>query len=99
MITTTGIQKFAKAMAGIVSRGTFTVSGNTINVPIHSTEVTGDTFQVNLYLDDTVVGTVTAAKLYDFEGTLLADRPDNIIKPASKGLLVVVKFKLSEVAP
>ena len=99
MITTNGIKKFAAAMAGIVSRGTFTVDGKTHNVPIHSVEVKEDTFHVNLYLDDTVVGTVTAAKLYDFEGTLLTDRPDSIKKPVDKGLLVVFKFKLTEVAP
>lgn len=99
MITPNGIKKFAAAMAGIVSRGTFTVDGKTVNVPIHSVDISGDTFNVNLYLDDTVVGTITAAKLYDFEGTLLTDRPDSIKKPADKGLLVVFKFKLSEVTP
>lgn len=99
MITVNGLKKFAAAMAGIVSRGTFTVDGKTVNVPVHSVEIADETFHVNLYLDDTVVGTVTAAKLYDFEGTLLTDRPDSIKKPAEKGLLVVFKFKLSEVTP
>ncbi|MEG1083989.1 MAG: hypothetical protein RSE04_06065 [Hydrogenoanaerobacterium sp.] len=99
MITTTGIQKFAAAMAKIVSKGTITVNGQTKNVEVHSVKVEGDTFFVNLYLDDTVVGTITATKLYDFDGTLLADRPDSIVKPADKGLLIVFKFKLSEVTP
>lgn len=99
MITTNGIQKFAKAMANIVSKGTYTVGGVTKDLPIHSTKVEGDTFYVNLYLDDTVVGNITNTKLYDYEGTILADRPDSIVKPAEKGLLIVYKFKLSEVTP
>lgn len=99
MITTNGIQKFAAAMAKIVSKGTFTIDGKTKEVEVHSIKIEGDTFFVNLYLDDTVVGTITATKLYDFEGTLLADRPDSIKKPADKGLLIVFKFKLSEVTP
>lgn len=99
MITINGIKKFASAMANIVSRGTFTIDGKTKDVPIHSTTIEGDTFYVNLYLDDTVVGTITATKLYDYEGTLLADRPDSIKKPVDKGLLIVFKFKLSEVTP
>lgn len=99
MITTNGIQKFAKAMANIVSKGTYTVGGVTKDLPIHSTKIEGDTFYINLYLDDTVVGNITNTKLYDYEGTLLADRPDSITKPADKGLLIVYKFKLSEVTP
>lgn len=99
MITTNGIGKFAAAMAKIVSKGTFVINGATKQVEVHSVEVKGDTFFVNLYLDDTVSGTITATKLYDFEGTLLADRPDSIIKPVDKGLLIVFKFKLSEVTP
>lgn len=99
MITTNGIQKFAKAMANIVSKGTYTVGGVTKNLPVHSTKIENDTFYINLYLDDTVIGNITNTKLYDYEGTLLAERPDSIDKIADKGLLIVYKFKLSEVTP
>ena len=99
MIRPDGIKEFADAMVGIISKGTYTIGGTTKDIPIHSTKIDGDTFHVNLYLDDTVVGNVTNTGLYSYKGTLLADRPDYISKPEDKGLLIVYKFKLSEVTP
>lgn len=99
MIEPKGLQQFNKAMAAVVARAVCTVSGRDINLPIHSTSVNGATFKVNVYLDDTVAGTVTATKLYDNEGNLLIRRVDNIPKPASKSLLVVIELELSEVTP
>lgn len=99
MITTNGLSELNAAMAAVVSRAVCTVSGKDINLPIHSTKVSGNKFQVNVYLDDTVAGTVTASKLYSNKGTLLVDRPDNIPKPSGKNLLVVFEFELSEVSP
>jgi len=99
MITTNGIRVFAEAMASTVSKGGFIVDGRTVEVPVESMSVEGDTFIVNLYLDDTVVGTITAARLYDKNGTILLDRPDSVTKPQEKALLIVFKIKLSEVTP
>ena len=99
MIRPKGIEEFAEAMLGIITKGTYTIDGVTKDVPIHSTKISEGTFQVNIYLDDTVVGNITNTGLYSYKGTLLADRPDYIGKPEDKGLLIVYKFKLSEVTP
>jgi len=96
MMTADGITKFATAIGNTITRCECTISGTVKNLPIQSTQVVGDTVQVNIYLDDTLQGTVTEARLYDNVGTLLASRPDSISKPATKALLLVFKFKISE---
>lgn len=99
MITQNGLKEFSKVLSAVATRAVCTVSGKDVNLPIHSTSVNGTKFQINVYLDDTVAGTVTASKLYSNTGTLLVNRADNIQKPAGKNLLVVFEFELSEVAP
>lgn len=99
MITTNGLKVFAAAMASTVTKGGFIVDGKTVEVPVEAMSVEGDTFTVSLYLDDTVVGKVTVARLYDKNGTVLVDRPDSVMKPQEKALLVVFKIKISEVTP
>lgn len=86
-------------MASTVTKGGFIVDGKTVEVPVEAMSVEGDTFTVSLYLDDTVVGKVTVARLYDKNGTVLVDRPDSVMKPQEKALLVVFKIKISEVTP
>lgn len=60
--------------------------------------VEGATFKVNIYLDDTLSGTVTNTKLYDKDGNLLIQRQDVVPKPEEKNLLVVFQLELREVA-
>ena len=63
-----------------------------------SVTVEGATFKVNIYLDDTLSGTVTNTKLYDKDGNLLIQRQDVVPKPEEKNLLVVFQLELREVA-
>lgn len=60
--------------------------------------VEGAKFKVNIYLDDTLSGTVTNTKLYDKDGNLLIQRQDVVPKPEEKNLLVVFQLELREVA-
>ena len=68
-------------------------------LPIHSIKTEGATFYVNIYLDDTVNGTVTNTKLYDGDNNLLIQRADVVSKPAEKALLIVFQIETKEVSP
>ena len=99
MIETTGLAVFNKAIAGTFARAVCTISGKDYNLPIHSISVNGSTFQVNIYLDDTINGQVTNTKLYNNENVFLIQRPDRVDKPSEKNLLIVFNLELKEVSP
>ena len=76
MIEQKGLAVFNKAVAETITRAVCTISGKDYTLPIKSVTVEGATFKVNIYLDDTLSGTVTNTKLYDKDGNLLIQRQD-----------------------
>ena len=92
------IIKDNKAVAETITRAVCTISGKDYTLPIKSVTVEGAKFKVNIYLDDTLSGTVTNTKLYDKDGNLLIQRQDVVPKPEEKNLLVVFQLELREVA-
>lgn len=68
MIEQKGLAVFNKAVAETITRAVCTISGKDCTLPIKSVTVEGATFKVNIYLDDTLSGTVTNTKLYDKDG-------------------------------
>ena len=94
MIEQKGLAVFNKAVAETITRAVCTISGKDYTLPIKSVTV----FKVNIYLDDTLSGTVTNTKLYDKDGNLLIQRQDVVPKPEEKNLLVVFQLELREVA-
>lgn len=99
MIETKGLEVFNKAIAETITRAVCTIDKKDVVLPIHSVTVAGSTFKVNIYLDDTVSGTVSNTKLYDKDGNLLIQRPDVVQKPADKNLLIVFSLELEEKTP
>lgn len=98
MIEQKGLAVFNKAIAETITRAACTIDGKDIVLPIKSVTVEGATFKVNIYLDDTLKGTVTNTKLYDKDGSLLIQRQDVVAKPEEKNLLIVFQLELREVA-
>lgn len=99
MIAQKGLEVFNRAIAETITRAVCTIDGKDKTLPINSVTVSGATFKVNIYLDDTVNGTVSNTKLYDKDGNLLIQRADKVTKPAEKSLLIVFELKLTEVSP
>lgn len=99
MIETKGLEVFNKAVAETIHKAVCTIDGRDITLPIHSVNVSGNKFAVNIYLDDTVSGTVQKTKLYDNVNNLLIQRADVVQKPADKNLLIVFELELREVSP
>lgn len=98
MIEQKGLAVFNKAIAETITRAVCTIDGKDIVLLIKSVTVEGATFKVNIYLDDTLKGTVTNTKLYDKDGSLLIQRQDVVAKPEEKNLLIVFQLELREVA-
>lgn len=98
MIEQKGLAVFNKAIAETITRAVCTIDGKDIVLPIKSVTVEGATFKVNIYLDDTLKGTVTNTKLYDKDENILIQRQDVVAKPEEKNLLIVFQLELREVA-
>jgi hypothetical protein len=96
MITSAGLNSMATAVKNLIAGGTYTIGGVTKDIPIVSTAINANTLVVQLYLDDSVAGTVTKFQLKGY-GTILADRPDNVVKTSLKGLLVIFTIVIQEV--
>lgn len=97
MITSAGLTEIADTIKGIIAKGTYRIGTTTRDVPVFSTELEGNIVKVKLYLDDSIDGTINRLQLVSFKGTVLAERPDSIVKPGSKGLLAIFNINIREV--
>jgi hypothetical protein len=96
MITATGLNRMATAIKNLIAKGTYTMGGVTRDIAVLNTEIVDNKLAVRLYFDDAVNGTVTKFQLIGYDGVVLAERPDNVVKPINKGLLVIFDFTISE---
>lgn len=97
MITTTGFSNVLNYISNLISKGRYYIGSSSIDVPILSKVVSGNTLTVNIFLTDGAAGTVTDIKLIDTNGQAFADKPDSITKLATQGVLVIFKFTITEV--
>jgi hypothetical protein len=99
MITVQGINSIASTIVGLFAQGAYIKDGQQVIVPIFRKEFIEEeaTLKIYLYLTDEDVGTFTGFQILNAEGDVMLDKPDNITKPVSKGLLVAFKISIKEV--
>ncbi len=97
MITTAGLNKITEIFKGLIVSATCTIGSIAKDIVIDSITQTGNSILVKLYLDDNISGTTTKFQLKATDGTVLIDRPDNIVKPNTKGLYVMFNVNIQEV--
>ncbi|WP_046180396.1 hypothetical protein [Domibacillus tundrae] len=95
-ITTTGHNEMKNWLFAFIKEGRYTIGGVKTTAPIYKSSLTGDVITIQLYLDDSVKGTITKFELMDQKGQVFDDQPDNIIKPETNGLLVTFKYTLKK---
>jgi len=98
MITTAGLQIITEAIMDSIFKARYVVNGQTKYVDIVSKTAVNGLITVNVYINESVLGTVTEVSLLDINNTVMVNRPDTIVKPLLEGLLVVFKFTVSEVS-
>lgn len=97
MITSTGFSNVLNYMSNLINKGRYYMVSSTIDVPILSKQITGNTLTVNMFLTDGAAGTITKTQLIDANGQVFADKPDSISKVDTQGVLVIFKFTITEV--
>ncbi|WP_312908014.1 hypothetical protein [Tissierella praeacuta] len=98
MITPEGIQEIAQSILNLVDYAEVQMKEETKRLQLYKTSIDKDTLKVFIMLDDTVVGDIKNIKLIGKSGNVLLENPQEIVKNATKGLLVVFSIKVVEVA-
>lgn len=98
MITQIGIQEIAQSILDLVDYAEIQMKTETKQLQLYRTSIDVDTLKIYLMLDDTIVGDIQNIKLIGKSGNILLENPQEIIKNATKGLLVVFSIKVVEVA-
>ena len=97
MITQEGIQEIAQSILDLVDYAEIELDGKTKQLQLYRTSIDKDTLKIFIMLDDTIVGDIKNIKLISKSGNVLLENPQEIIKNATKGLLVVFSIKVVEV--
>jgi len=97
MITSDGVNTLYQAVVNNVTSGKALVNGVDKTLPIHKTEITTSAIKVYLYLDETIVGTITRYRLFQVDGTIFLEKTDNVTKDGTRGLLVLFEIDITEV--
>lgn len=98
MITQIGIQEIAQSILDLVDHAEVQMKESTKQLQLYRTSIDVDTLKIFIMLDDTIVGDIKNIKLIGKSGNILLENPQEIIKNATKGLLVVFLIKVVEVA-
>lgn len=97
MITPEGIQEIAQSILNLVDYAEVQMKTETKQLQLYRTSIDNDTLKIFIMLDDTIVGDIQNIKLIGKSGNILLENPQDIIKNATKGLLVVFSIKVVEV--
>lgn len=98
MITQEGIREIAQSILNLVDYAEVEMQEGTKQLQLYRTSINVDTLKIYVMLDDTVVGDIKNIKLIGKSGNVLLENPQEIIKNATKGLLVVFSIRVVEVA-
>jgi len=96
VITQNGLNKITDALRNIITTATYTIGSTTTEIPISELTLNQNNITVKLYLDDNISGTITKFQLKAPDGMVVIERTDYIVKPLTKGLLVVFNINISE---
>ena len=97
MITGEGIQEIAQSILELVDYAEVQMKTETKQLQLYRTSIDNDTLKVFVMLDDTIVGDIQNIRLIGKSGNILLENPQQIVKNATKGLLVVFSIKVVEV--
>lgn len=98
MIQPDGIALLYQTVTDNVTSATALVNGVDKTLPIQKFEQDGQSIKVYLYLDETIVGTITRYRLIQRNGKIFLEKSDNVLKDNSpRGLLTLFEINISEV--
>lgn len=93
MLTSYALQKLAAYLDQLAVKGDYTIGGVTYQAKLRRSIVSGTTVRKHIYLTQKdPVGTVTRARLLDAAGNVIAERTDQQVHEANKGLLLEFSF-------
>lgn len=96
MLTAQGINEIAESIANLIGSGKYDLEGISKDTPIYKTSVEDNKIMIYLYFEDELSGSFSNFKLISKKGNEFAVKPEVIVKPNTKGLLVRFTFEVKE---
>lgn len=97
MITADGVDTLYQAIMDNVTSATALVNGVDKSIAIQKFEKTSQSIKVYVYLDETIVGTITRYRLLQRNGKIFLEKSDNVAKDGTRGLLTLFEIDVTEV--
>lgn len=97
MITPDGVSTLYQSVVDNVASATALVNGVDKPIAIQKFEMTSTSIKVYIYLDETIVGTITRYRLIQFNGKIFLEKLDNVTKDNTRGLLTLFEIDITEV--
>jgi len=99
LLTSYALQKLASTLDALATKANYTIGGVTYQAKIRRSIVSGVVVRKHIYLtQDDPLGTVTRARLLDAGGQVVAERTDQQVHEAGKGLLLEFRWTITEEA-
>lgn len=95
-MTEIGLHKQAQRFVDSLARAEYELNGVTQSIDLFRKSVEGDVVKVFVFFDDSVAGEIGNVRLVDQDGDIVANAERTFVKPQSKGLYVVFKYRYSE---
>lgn len=97
MITADGVSLLYQTIMDNVTSATALVNGVDKSIPIQKFEKTSQSIKVYIYLDETIIGTITRYRLLQRDGKIFLEKSDNVAKDGTRGLLTLFEIDVTEV--
>lgn len=96
MLTAQGVNEIAECISGLIGSGKYDLDGVSKDTPIYKISVEDNRIMIYLYFEDELSGSLSNFKLISKKGNEFAMKPEVIVKPNTKGLLVRFTFEVKE---
>ncbi|OHW62159.1 hypothetical protein EUAN_12280 [Andreesenia angusta] len=96
MITQEGLAEITQAIKDLISHVTIEANSTEQRVEIYKLSTQEGVIKAYVLLDDTFINDVSNIKLISKSNKVLIERPENIQKDISKGLLLFFSLKVME---
>ncbi|PYG86747.1 hypothetical protein LY28_02773 [Ruminiclostridium sufflavum DSM 19573] len=97
MLTSQGIEEITQAIRNLIDHGQYDINGLTNDIEPYSVTIQGSKIIVYFNFGEGVSGSFSNFKLISASGNIIAIKPDVLVKPDEKGLLMRFNFEIKEV--
>jgi hypothetical protein len=97
MLTNQGLEEITQTVKDLIDHGQYDIDGQTNDIEPYSVTIQGNKIVVYFNFGEGVSGSFSKFKLISTSGNIIAIKPEVLIKPSDKGLLMRFNLEIKEV--